>query len=232
MEKFYDDLKQTVVKMIKKEIDIPVLVSPIETTNKDKNKQYPKLLFKSYDLDSYTRFNVINYDIYDKYNREEIPIFDYSVIGLYILCCGKEYKIVGYSKGILEIDAPILNLSEYNDEIIIKEEGINIQDSKDYILVTCPYNYDRTMNANTITNFRRFQLDIYIYNDISEDKIIYYSKILNKLFARDFQIIDKNNKKIKGQIAYIYSQLTFDVTEYNITNKILRGSMLIKTYNG
>ena len=71
-------------------------------------------------------------------------------------------------------------------------------------------------------------MDIFIYDDPNNDKVFEYNERIRKLFNRDFQLLDKDNNKLK-KTAYIYNQSTFDMSEYNISNKIVRSSMLIKT---
>lgn len=229
MINYYDELKQTIIKMIQWDIDIPVLDSPIENNVTNKKFKFPILLFKSYYRNEKHIINVIDYKYYDKFGKEKIPKIKQSLKGMYVICNNQKYKIVEYNNGKLELETNIYNLSEYNDMIVIEEENEEIK--KDFILITSPYNYNRTMNANTVENFRRFQIDIFLYNDLDEDKVTYYTKKLHKIFERDFQILDRYSLKINGQFAYIQDQLSFDIPEYNISNKIVRGSMLIRTYN-
>lgn len=230
MENYYDELKQTIIKMIQSNVDIPVLDSPIEKSVTNKQFKFPILLFKSYYRNQKNKINVIDFEKYDKYSRVEIPKIKQPIEGMYILCNSQRYKIVAYNNGILELETDINNLSEYNDMLIIDgiDEGIV---DKDFILVTSPYNYNNTMNYNTVENFRRFQIDLFLYHDLNEDKNTYYTKKIHKIFERDFQILNKDNIKIRGQFAYIQQQLSFDLVEYNLSNKIVRGSMLIRTYN-
>lgn len=150
---------------------------------------------------------------------------------MYVIFDGQRYKIINYNNGVLEIDTVINNLSAYNDMFMIESFGEDIDLTKDYIIVSSPYSYDNRIDYNTVENFRRFQIDIFLYNDLNDSKVTYNTQEIQRLFNRDFQILDKSGNKIKKQFAYIQSNLTFDIVEYNISNKIVRGSMLIRTYN-
>lgn len=231
MAEYYDELKQTIIKMIQKELNISVLDSPIEKNVKNKEYKFPILLFKSYYKGNKNKFNIIDYTKYDLYNSEEIPKIKTSIKNMYIVFENHRYKIINYNNGVLEIETNINNLSSYNDIFIIEDFGEHIDTNKDYIIVSSPYSYDNRIDYNTVENFRRFQIDIFLYNDLNDSRITYYTKVIQKIFNRDFQILDKSNNKINRQFAYIHSQLNFDIVEYNISNKIVRGSMLIRTYN-
>lgn len=231
MVDYYDNLKNTIIKMLQSKLNIPILNSPIEKPPKNKKFTFPLMLFKSYVNDSKNKINVILYEDYDKYNKTTIPIINNNLDNLYVDINNTLYKIKNYNDGVLELEENVDNLSEYNDFINIVEENEKNIFNKDFIIVTSPYNYNKTMNLKTVVNFRRFQIDLFLYDDLDEKKYMYYTTIIHKLFERDFQILDKNNNKIKGQFAYIHNQLSFDVREYNISNKIISGSMLIRTYN-
>lgn len=231
MAEFYDELKNTIIKMIQQKLDIIVTDSPIGKKVKNKEFQFPILLFKSYYRNEKHKFNVIDYEKYDTYGIEDIPKIDFSIKNMYIIYENQRYKIISYNNGILEIETDIDNLSKNNDTFIIETFGEDINVEKDFILVSNPYSYDNRLDYNTVENFRRFQIDVFVYNDLHDNKNIYYRKEIQRIFDRDFQILDKNGKKIKKQFAYIQSQLYFDIVEYNTSNKIIRGSMLIRTYN-
>lgn len=230
MVNFYDELKQTIIKMMRWKLDVSILESPTQSPIKNKKSSFPKLLFKSYYKGLKKKINVIDYDKYDMYGIKQIPNIEQDIKGMYVIYNRNKYKIVKYSDGLLELETDILNLSEYNDMLTIEECESEVKE-KDFIIVTCPYNFNKTLNANTVENYRKFQIDIFIYNDTDENKVAYYTDKIHKIFERDFQILDNKDLKIKGQFAYIYQQLSFDVVEYNITNKIVRGTMLIRTYN-
>lgn len=231
MAEFYDELKNTIIKMIQQKLDIKVTDSPIGKKLKNKEFQFPIFLFKSYYRNTKHKFNVIDYEKYDTYGIEDIPKIDFSIKNMYIIYENQRYKIISYNNGVLEIETDINNLSKDNDTFVIETFGEDINVEKDFILVSSPYSYDNRLDYNTVENFRRFQIDIFVYNDLHDNKNIYYRKEIQKIFDRDFQILDKNGKKINKQFAYIQSQLYFDVVEYNASNKIIRGSMLIRTYN-
>lgn len=231
MDKYYDELKYTIIKMIQQKLNISILDSPIENKISSKEYKFPILLFKSYHKNIKNKFNVIDYEKYDIYGIEDIPNINVSIKDMYIVFENHRYKIINYNNGLLEIDTDIDNLSNYNDAFIIESFGENLDTTKDYIIVSSQYSYDNRIDYNTVENFRRFQIDLFLYNDLHDNKSTYYIKEIQKIFDRDFQILDKNGKKINRQFAYIHSNLYFDVVEYNITNKIIRGSMLIRTYN-
>lgn len=231
MDKYYDELKYTIIKMIQQKLNISILDSPIENKISSKEYKFPILLFKSYHKNIKNKFNVIDYEKYDIYGIEDIPNINVSIKDMYIVFENHRYKIINYNNGVLEIDTDIDNLSNYNDAFIIESFGEDLDTTKDYIIVSSQYSYDNRIDYNTVENFRRFQIDLFLYNDLHDNKSTYYIKEIQKIFDRDFQILDKNGKKINRQFAYIHSNLYFDVVEYNMTNKIIRGSMLIRTYN-
>lgn len=227
-------LKYTVMQMLKKEFpNLLITDTPINNETKTKEYKFPKVLFKEYKDSECKLIQVIDYETYDKYLKEEVPDFLGKNIYGYNLCLDNNIKskILNYDDniGVFELETPIKNLYEYNDMLYILDNYTDVEESTDdFIFVYSTYSYAKTLNANTVENYVRINMDVFIYDDPNNDKVFEYNERIRKLFNRDFQLLDKDNKKLK-KTAYIYNQSTFDMSEYNVSNKIVRSSMLIKT---
>lgn len=227
-------LKHTVMQMLKKEFpNLLITDTPINNESKTKEYKFPTVLFKEYKDSECKLIQAIDYEAYDKYLREEVPYFLGKNIYGYNLCLDNNIKskIISYDDniGVFELETPIKNLYEYNDMLYVLDNYTDVDEKvADFIFVYSTYGYAKTLNANTVENYVRINIDIFIYDDPNNDKVFEYNERIRKLFNRDFQLLDKDNNKLK-KTAYIYNQSTFDMSEYNISNKIVRSSMLIKT---
>lgn len=225
-----DRVKMTIIEKLKENFDIMVSDTPIEV---DKDEiSLPSVVFKEYPCDNYIK--TIDREMYDKYKKEVNPSFETDVAGLYISRDkGDRAKIIeyDYDSGTFILENNIDNLCEYMDILyIVDEDNILSSKSKDFILVQSPYSYSDTMNYITEVRYRRFDISIFIYEDINDEKVEFYTSKISKLFARDFSILDENKERTRDY-AYIQSELVFDTSEYNISNKVIRGSMLLKFFN-
>ena len=226
---YRDSLKETIKYKISQVLDIPVKDSVIDTKKPTGMSSYPKMLFKSYI--SETEIQVIDYDTYDIKGREVPPILD-NVVGLYICNATKKSEIVAYdeSKGVITLADNQLGskMVEYINELIIETDN-QVEDTEDYILITSLHNFSRRLNNNLVEDYRRFQIGVFCNEDPNENKCNYYMEILRRDFDRDFQIVDSDFKKTKDT-AYVYSPIKFDVEENGKLNRVVYGSVMIKTY--
>lgn len=227
-------LKYTVMQMLKKEFpDLLITDTPINNETNTKEYKFPIVLFKEYKDSECKLVQVIDYETYDKYLKEKVPYFLGKNIYGYNLCLDNNIKskILNYDDniGVFELETPIKNLYEYNDMLYVLDNYTNVEENTDdFIFVYSTYSYAKTLNANTVENYIRINMDIFIYDDPDNNKVFEYNEKIRKLFNRDFQLLDQDNNKLK-KTAYIYNQSTFDMSEYNVSNKIVRSSMLIKT---
>lgn len=227
-----NDLKYTIINMLKNKLDILITNTPINNEYDIDNLMLPRLLFKKYIGDNFNIIQVINYDKYVNYRSEEVEKFNnIDISGLKLIDNnGNILPIKKYDNdiGVIYLDSDIKNLLEYNDTFCLSDSEYNCnKKDKDFIYVYSAYNYSNTMNKNTVEHYDRINIDIFIYNDL-DTKSDYYCNVIHKLFERDFIIYNKDGKKVN--VAHIQTQLSFSLSEYNISNKILRGTMLIKTY--
>ena len=217
-------MTNTLIQMIRKALPNVVVSDKPLKENNDK-VQTQKLLFVRYETD--TKIKVIDYEAYESYGQENNLIID-NIEGKFINYENKKYKVLSYADGVIELSEKIEGLYEYNDILELTEEiNISNKEEKDFIFVYSGYNYSNTRNYVYVDYFFRYNIDIFIYNDEDNSKIAYYSKVLGKLFNRDFFKLDIEGKPTK-EMLYVQNQLTFGLTEYNISNKIIRGSILLK----
>lgn len=216
-----DKLKHTIIKMLKETLpnvtvsDTPFVENITSSTL--------KLLFKE-QIDDNT-IKVIDYDKYVDYMLEEVPNIENITE---VVINSIKYNVTEYNseEGILVLDNKVSNLLEYNDVIELEQK---LEVKEDFIYYYSPNGYSKTLNGNVVEYYNRQHLDIFIVNDEHNDKVGYYKKTLGKLFNRNFVLYDEESKT--KEVAYVVSQLSFSISEYNVSNKILRGSMLIKTYS-
>lgn len=215
--------KSTIIRMLKNEFpNIEVTDTPIDVGMEDTNSEL--LCAKKIDNNN---IKVIDSGAYFNYRKEEIPILE-NIVGTKVVLNNKEYEITQWNEenGVVSLTPEINSIYEYNDVLKITSNP----KAKDFILCYAPYQYSKTKNYNLVENYQRFHIDVFIQDDLNNNKIAMYTTKIGRLFNRDFVVLDENNKKTKESI-YIASQLYFDIGDYNITNKILRGSMLLKTYS-
>ena len=206
-------LKTTIMEMIKNELRIEVVDTPIV----DGEKTSQSFLFVDYVDGLKNKFKVINYNEYDLYGREVI-VSDMAIESVTI--DGTNYKVSSYDgrKGILVLEEEIHRLMPYEDKIDLMTVG------NEFVLVTSPYSYTRRVNRNTIEYYHRYQFDLFLYDESSEDKLDYIIDKLHMLFSVDFSIDNSNS------YAFIQSPLTFKRIEFLNTDKVVRGSILLRTY--
>ncbi|MGL5985125.1 MAG: hypothetical protein ACRCZ1_07735 [Cetobacterium sp.] len=211
-----------------KVVDAPISKAPTEIDD----REFPRMLFKGYDVDSITDFNVIEYESYDMYDKEVVPNLD-NIVGLSVYNTSNRLssKIVGYDNGIMKTEVGVgAKMYKYSDELIIaRTEDDKESKNDDYVLVSSIYNFNKTMTGASVEEYRRFDIMLFTYDDLNADKSNYLMRELQRVFNRDFMLLGENGEKTK-QCAYISSQLRFDIGEYNITNRVIRGSMLLKIY--
>lgn len=217
-------MTNTLIYMIKQALP-NVIVSDRPLKKIENNIQTQKLLFVKYETD--TKIKVIDCEAYESYGQENNLIID-NIKGKYINYANKKYKVLSYKDGVIELSEKIVGLYAYNDILELTDEiSISNKEEKDFIFVYSGYNYSNTRNYVYVDYFFRYNIDIFVYNDEDNSRITYYSKVLGKLFNRDFFKLD-NTGKPTNEMLYVQNQLTFGLTEYNISNKIIRGSMLLK----
>lgn len=227
----FDDVKYTIMYMLKKNGYV-VTDTPIDFDKKmPLNTTLPNILFKSYN-DDYAKINIIDYDYYSKYGEEKIPNFDIDIVNSYLIIDDYKSKIIDYDKNIGMVTVEKMldkTLFPYNDILYISIDDNKIKKKEDIIFLSSSYSYMVNKNINVIEYYRRFNFNIFIFNDMGDDKVTEYITSLYNIFERDFPLLNENYKMSK-KYGYIVNPLTFDITETNITNKILRGSILIRTY--
>lgn len=230
-----DNLKLTIMEKLKENFkDIVITDTPINNDIKTKDYRLPKVLFKDYKDKNHKSIEVIDYETYNKYMEEKIPNFNnINIVNLNITENNeKKSKILEWDDiiGVLKLDKSMSNLHPYNSILYILNDSENVEEvNKDFIFVYSSYNYANTLNKNMVEYFHRFNIDVFIYNDLNNNKIDFYSRKIHEIFNRDFNLLNED-MVLSKDVAYIYNQLSFDMSEYNISNKILRGSMLIRTY--
>lgn len=224
-----DHLKRTIIDKISKVVEIEVKDNLVE--NKTKAITYPKLIFEEYSTEG--GISVIDFEKYDMYGIEEKPILN-NVVGLYVCDNDTNNKslIKGYENGILILgdDGLGSKLVEYMSELTIlsNSDDVVTEEEKDYIYVSSLHNLNRRLNYTTKEIYRRFEIGIFIYDDPNQDKSNYYMDCISSVLDRDFIVTNENNERV--DYAYIYNPLKFDVEENGKTNRVVYGSIMIKTY--
>lgn len=223
---YVDILKETIKNKIRSVLDIPVVDTIIE--EKDyltEVNEYPKLLISEI-VDSKT-IRVINYDKYDKMGIEEIPILN-DIVGLYVCNATTKYLIESYDNGIMVLEGESMDsMVEYIDELTIESndsDGGKLKKDMDYIYVTSLHNFNRKLNYSVSEVYRRFEIGVFCYNDPDESKCNNYMEILRDVFDSDFELLNTKD------FAYIFNPIKFDIENNGKINRVVYGSIMIKTY--
>lgn len=228
---YKDILKENIKNKISKVVDIPVLDSVKETDNLPSLQpklEYPMMLFLEYLEEN--KIKVIDYQQYDKKGINVAPKLE-DIIGLYICNATNKSEILDYDgiEGVITLADNHLGLDmvEYMDELIIEQE-VQPKEIKDYIFVTSLSNFSKRLNHNVVEDYRRFEIGIFCYDDENENKCNYYMDVLKSEFDTDFEILGSDTKAKK--MAYIFNPLKFNVTINGEENRVVYGSIMIKTY--
>jgi hypothetical protein len=219
---YEDKLKNTIIAKIKKVVNIPVIDS-VEDKVSRSVVSYPKMLFME-QIDKLT-IRVVDYEIYDKMEVEKPPLLE-NVVGLYICNATSKSLIKSYDseKGIIVLESGLGSMVEGMDELIIESDKPTEEKIEDYIYVTSLSNFSRKLNYSTVEVFRRFEIGVFCYDDKNENKCNYYMEVLRSEFDRDFNLLNSN------ETAYISNAMKFDVVENGKLNRVVYGSILLKTY--
>lgn len=221
---YRDILKETIKDKIRKVLDIPVRDSILdEEIKEDKKFKYPKLLI-SEKINS-TTIKVIDFEKYDKMGVEKSPILK-NIVGLYVCNATVKSLIKSYDNGVMILeDNSMDSMVEYIDELTIESESEDCQlGNKDYIYVTSLHNFNRKINYNVSEVYRRFEIGLFCYDDPNESKCNNYMEILRDEFDSDFKLLESKD------FAYIFNPINFDVEENGRLNRVVYGSIMIKTY--
>lgn len=218
---YRDILKDTIKNKIENIVDIPVLDTVVDKVFIKNKTLYPKMIFVK-KLDD-TVIQVIDYETYDLKGVEKPPILN-NVVGLYISNATSKSEIIEYNNGILVLDKELDSMNEYIDELNIVESEQPTVSTEDYIHITSLHNFNNRKNAKLVEVFRRFEIGVFCYDDPNESKCNYYMEILRDEFDKDFTILDSKD------VAYIYNPMKFDVVENGKLNRIIYGSIMLKTY--
>lgn len=218
-----DYLKKTIIEKLSKEVNIEIKESLVESESKP-----TKLLFKKKINDN--TIEVIDFESYDMYGIEVYPI----LVGIENLCIYIEdvdftSKIVNYSNGILELEKYVTDI--YMEELLTSMDVLSKEcdntNNEDYIYISSLYSLNKRLNATTTEYYRRFEIGVFIYNDPNQNKCNYYMKKISKSLDKDFNIIDEHKNNI--DYAYIFNPIKFDVEENGKLNRVVYGSIMIKT---
>lgn len=225
---YFDSIKETIKKMIKDTLGNDITITDV--LNKKQEFNNYKVLFNSYVDNDKSKIKIISYEEYDVYGKEVPPVFASSIVGLFIYNDNISYKISDYDNGILTLENEIDGMKKNINELIISSSEPSGNDDTDMILISSIYNFNKTLSKILVENYRRFDIVYYVYNDENENKANYFMNKIGNIFNRDFFLINEKNETTK-ELCYIQSQLRFELSEYNISSRIIRGTMLVKTYN-
>lgn len=221
---YIDILKETIKHKINNVLNIPVKDTIVtEDKLEDKKIKFPKLLV-SEKIDSNT-IKVIDLHKYDTMGVEETPVLK-DIVGLYVCNTTVKSLVKSYDNGIIMLEDDIIDsIVEYIDEFTIEssDEDCKIE-NKDYIYITSLHNFNRKLNYNVSEVYRRFEIGLFCYDDPDESKCNKYMDILRDEFESDFKLLNSNDS------AYIFNPMKFDVVENGKLNRVIYGSIMIRTY--
>lgn len=221
---YKDILKESIISKIRKILDIPVRDNILhEDSKNDKQFSFPKLLIKN--IISENEIEVIDFKSYDEMGLETIPSLK-NTIGLYLCIDDNRFLITDYVDGIIVLENEISNtIVEYVDVCeIVSENACEKTEINDYVYVSSISNFGRRLNYKLTETYRRFEIGIFCYNDPNESKCNYYMEKLRDEFSFDFKLIESN------ELAYIFNPIKFDIVENGRLNRVIYGSIMIKTY--
>lgn len=221
---YKDILKESIISKIRKILDIPVRDNILHEDNKnDKQFSFPKLLIKN--IISENEIEVIDFKSYDEMGLEIIPSLK-NTIGLYLCIDDNKFLIIDNVDGTIVLENKIPNtMIEYVDVCeILSDDTCEKTEVNDYVYVSSISNFGRRLNYKLSETYRRFEIGIFCYNDPNESKCNYYMEKLRDEFSFDFKLVESN------ELAYIFNPIKFDIVENGRLNRVIYGSIMIKTY--
>ena len=222
---YRDNIKYTIQRKIE-ELGIPVKLSYIEDLDEPPIGDFPKLLFDESVGDG---FKVIDFESYDKFGRVVEPNL-IDIVGLFMCTDTVTSEIVDYTDNIITLKEPInKSMVKYMSELTI-QKGTHREDiNGDYCFISSLFSRTKRLNAIVVEHYRRYEIGIFCKNDEDEAKMYRYMTQLGDIFDKDFVILDSKGEPTK-EIAYIFTPLKFDITEHGRQDRLIYGSMMIKTY--
>lgn len=217
-----DNLKNTIIKKIKSKVDIPVKDNLLEDSTELENI---KFLIKNKIDDN--KIEVISYDMYDVYGKEIHPEFS-DVNDLVVKIGESKFNVINYREGILDLEGSLEGVDIHEHYTTLEIVGkVNTEKLEDYIYVSSLHAFNKRLNATTNEYYRRFEIGVFVYNDPCQNKCRKYLKQISSAINKDFNIIDDEGKNI--DYAYIFNPMKFDVEENGKLNRVLYGSIMLKT---
>ncbi|MGL4999673.1 MAG: hypothetical protein ACRC5T_11950 [Cetobacterium sp.] len=219
-----DILKETIKNKLERVLDIPVKITTLKQKIETRDI-FPKMIFMERVGDLMIR--VVDYEIYDKMGVEKPPVLE-NIVGLYICNATSKSLISSYDEvnGIVVTETELAPMVESIDELIIESEAEST-DTEDCVYITSLHSFNNRKSANLVEVFRRFELGLFCYDDDDEAKCNHYMELIRDEFDKDFQLEYETKR---GNTAYINSPMRFDVVENGKLNRIVYGSIMLKTY--
>ena len=226
---YRDILQDNIVRKLKNAVGNNIIIS--DNIHKFEKKNKSTVLFNGYN-ENPLEIRVISYSDYDMYGIEKIPDLEESdIVGLEI-----QDSITGNKATVTAYDAKVgvLVLDNAINGLIINVSELSTTDTQnatsDIVVVNGRNGFNKTLNASTVLNYRRFDLIYYVYNDLNGAKSNHFMDLMSKEFNRDFFLIDNIGNKTKTCV-YITEQLRFELLQANTDNKVIKGTMFLQTYN-
>lgn len=214
--------KHMMLKLEKLGIRVSDTMFEKEVHHQPLNLQSYKYIFTK-DGKTKNEIYIIDLDYYDNYGKEKIPNIDLK--GKYVFIDNQFIEIIDYRGGLITLEKELsVDLVPYMSEIIICDESINpTEPIDDYVYIEERYTYDQRLNYNRVEVYTRYDIGVFSYNDENGDKAYEYVNKIKQLFDRDFELGDKN------KIAFIQDPISFDTVEKNQKDRVVFGSIFIRT---
>ncbi|MGL5646979.1 MAG: hypothetical protein ACRDDY_03930 [Clostridium sp.] len=198
---------------------------------KPTQRTFPRMLFKDFVNKDKKSIYVVDYERYDKYGKEEIPKIVGDVSGLEVEFDKKVISNVISSydptTGVIEFENPISDKTfKFKTEVLIVENVESVGENK--VEIYAVSTISTTKNRNITSKLRRYDLVLFTFNDENGDLTNYYIDQIQSTLRRDFLLLDENYEKTKS-IVYIEDNCRFDIHDYNKSNRVMRGTVLLKT---
>lgn len=228
-----DLVKKTLVKMIKELNlnDIEISDGHIESTENTETRSHPKMFFKKM-IDT-KNIQVVDFEQYDLYDIEEVPVIIGDISGIEIQFDNKDVGIIASSydpiNGVITIEDELLSevVFELSTIVTFKETGRK-SDCKNKLEIYPISTINVVHNKNITSKVRRYDLMLFTVGDSNGDIVDYYSDEIQKVLRRDFVLLDNSGDKTRS-VVYIEDPCRFDLIEYNKDNRVVRGTILLKT---
>jgi hypothetical protein len=224
-----DLVKKTIIKKLK-DLNLSGITIMDGSLQKEVVQQETKNALFVESIDSVS-IKVIDLEEYIVFGLETIVDFVGDISGFELQVDGKNTGCIVSSydpiNGIIVVDKEITEkLFKYATTISLAE--LSTEEEINRVEVSAVSTMVSAKNKNISYKTRRYDMMMFVHDDENGDLTNYYVDSIQSALSRDFPLLNSSGQATKC-IVYISDSCRFDILQYNKTNRVMRGTILLKT---